>query len=222
MLDDASPSSGADSNALSVEFLSTLDRRAATAITELSRAVKSHQESHSHRTHGALVLAVAAAQRVEKLLGTVNEQQQQHQRAGHSAVVPLSLLVQLKSHRAAIRRALPTAVAAAETSGSDGTADAVSALRSLMHTRSLLGIELRKVQGAVDEIAGSSASLDLLQTSLQDVNATVEMAQRLVRKLLVVKSTDDIVLRISAAVYILVVVYIMAQRVFGFFPTKIG
>ncbi|EKF39230.1 hypothetical protein MOQ_000547 [Trypanosoma cruzi marinkellei] len=210
------PDSG--DGALPTEFMVALERRAAVVSTDLNRTLKAHQESHSQRTHGALVLAVAAAQRVVKLLATVKEQQPLSR---HSAAAPVSLLMQLETHRIAIRRVLPAAVAAAETKRSDGAADTVNALRSLLHTRSLLNLELRKVQGAVDELAGSSVPLEMLQGTLQDVNATVEVAQRLVRKLLSVKSTDDFVLRISVAIFLLVVAYILAQRLFGYFPTKI-
>ncbi|RNF25855.1 uncharacterized protein Tco025E_01898 [Trypanosoma conorhini] len=210
--------SGSDDGALSAEFMVALERRAAAAVADLNRALKAHQESHGQRTHGALVLAVAAAQRVAKLLATVKEK---HPLGRHSTAAPASLLVQLESHRTAIRRVLPTAVAAAEATRSEGAADTVNALRSLLHTRSLLNVELRKVQGAVDELAGTSVSLEMLQSTLQDVNATVEVAQRLVRRLLSVKSTDDLLLRLSVAVFLVVLAYILAQRLFGFFPTPI-
>ncbi|ORC88587.1 uncharacterized protein TM35_000162250 [Trypanosoma theileri] len=221
-----SNSSSVEDDGLSLEFITALEKRAAVVITDLNRALKSHQESRSQRTHGALVLAIATAQRVAKLLATVKEKQQLHLHQSHAgsslSPVPTALFVQLESHRAAIRRAIPLAVAAAETSGSDGAADTANALRSLLHTRSLLNVELRKVQGALDELAGSSESLEVLQTSLQDVNATVEMAQLLVRKLLSVKSTDDLILRASLVLFIVVVGYIIAQRIFGFFPVRIA
>ncbi|KAH9599804.1 Sec20 [Trypanosoma melophagium] len=222
----------AEDDVLSLEFLTALEKRAAVVITDLNRALKSHQESRNQRTHGALVLAIATAQRVAKLLATVNEKEREKEKEGGvgglyvksslTGVVPTAVFLQLESHRAAIRRALPVAVAAAETSGSDGAADTANALRSLLHTRSLLNVELGKVQGALDELAGSSESLQLLQSSLQDVNATVEMAQLLVRKLLSVKCKDDLILRISVVVFLLVVAYIIAQRIFGFFPICIA
>ncbi|RNF10627.1 hypothetical protein TraAM80_01443 [Trypanosoma rangeli] len=212
--------SGSDDGALSAEFMVALEQRAADTVADLNRALKAHQESQGQRTHSALVLTVTAAQRVAKLLATVKEK---HPLRRHSTAAPVSLLVKLESHRTAIRRALPAAVAAAEAEAHrlGGAADTVNALRSLLHTRSLLNVELRKVQGAVDELAGTSVSLELLQSTLQDVNATVEVAQRLVRKLLSVKSTDDFLLRISVAVFVVVLAYILAQRLFGFFPTLI-
>ncbi|ESL06199.1 hypothetical protein TRSC58_06130 [Trypanosoma rangeli SC58] len=210
--------SASDNGALSAEFMVALEQRAADAVADLNRALKAHQESQGQRTHGALVLTVTAAQRVAKLLTTVKEK---HPLGRHSTAAPVSLLVKLESHRTAIRRVLPAAAAAAEAHRLGGAADTVNALRSLLHTRSLLNVELRKVQGAVDELAGTSVSLELLQSTLQDVNATVEVAQRLVRKLLSVKSTDDLLLRISVAVFVVVLAYILAQRLFGFFPTLI-
>nr|CCC95317.1 unnamed protein product [Trypanosoma congolense IL3000] len=222
-MDTTSVSQGeSDCGPFSSELLVTLDKRAAVTLSELNRAVKAHQENRVSRTHEALVLSISAAQRVIKLLTEVDEHMQRQKKQSserHLPALHITLLAQLDTHRAAIRRALPAAVAAVEAGGEESAAETASALRSLMYTRSILNMELRKVQGAVDELRGSSKSLEVLHTALQDVNATVELAHRMVGKLLSIKTVDDALLRVSVVVFILVLVYIVAQRVFGYFPT---
>ncbi|KAG5510392.1 hypothetical protein GH5_06589 [Leishmania sp. Ghana 2012 LV757] len=142
------------------------------------------------------------------------------------------LCVQLEKTRIDLRRELPRAVA--EVEGADniseggGTsasgrsaASAAAALRSLLHTRSLLSVELEKMDSVVQGLAGSSESLAALQQSLQNVHSSMETAQRMVRTLLTVQSRDDLLLRVSAALFALVVLYVVAQRVFRLFPATV-
>lgn len=149
----------------------------------------------------------------------------------------LQLYIRAEKLRLNLRRVLPRAVAAVEdadvvtggTAAADGVSSASSrsaastaaALRSLLHTRSMLSVELKKMDAAVQGIAGSSESLAALHQSLQDVHTTMETAQRMVRRLLTVQSRDDLLLRVSAALFVLVVLYVVAQRVFRFFPATV-
>ncbi|AYU76799.1 hypothetical protein, conserved [Leishmania donovani] len=142
------------------------------------------------------------------------------------------LYMRLEKARIDLRRVLPRAVAEVEdaenvtegdvtsTSGRSAASTA-AALRSLLHTRSMLSMELKKMDTAVQGLAGSSESLATLQQSLQDVHSSMEMAQRMVRTLLTVQSRDDLLLRVSAVLFALVVLYVVAQRVFRLFPTTV-
>ncbi|GET86639.1 hypothetical protein, conserved [Leishmania tarentolae] len=140
------------------------------------------------------------------------------------------LCMRLEKARIDLRRVLPRAVAEVEDAGSiaenNGTstsdrsaASTAAALRSLLHTRSMLSAELKKMDTAVQGLAGSSESLVALEQSLQNVHASMEMAQRMVRTLLTVQSRDDLLLRVSVILFALVVLYIVAHRVFRLFPT---
>ncbi|CAJ1007475.1 putative Sec20 [Leishmania naiffi] len=142
------------------------------------------------------------------------------------------LHMRLEKARIDLRRVLPRSVAEVEdtsnvcegdrTSTSDqSAARTAAALRSLLHTRSMLSVELKKMDTAVQGLAGSSESLATLQQSLQDVHSSMEMAQRMVRTLLRVQSRDDLLLRVSAVLFVLVVFYVVAQRVFRLFPTTV-
>ncbi|CBZ24485.1 conserved hypothetical protein [Leishmania mexicana MHOM/GT/2001/U1103] len=142
------------------------------------------------------------------------------------------LYMQLEKARIDLRRVLPRAVTEVEdtgnvteddvTSTSGGSAaSTAAALRSLLHTRSMLSVELKKIDTAVQGLAGSSDSLAALQQSLQDVHSSMKMAQRMVRTLLTVQSRDDLLLRVSAVLFALVVLYVVAQRLLRLFPTTV-
>ncbi|KAG5484722.1 hypothetical protein LSCM1_06542 [Leishmania martiniquensis] len=142
------------------------------------------------------------------------------------------LCARLEKYRIDLRRVLPRAVAEAEGADNIGeggrtltsgrsAASAAAALRSLLHTRSMLSVELKKMDSAVQGLAGSSESLAALQQSLQNVHSSMEMAQRMVRTLLTVQSRDDVLLRVSAVLFTVVVLYVVAQRAFRFFPATV-
>ncbi|KAK7200690.1 Sec20 [Novymonas esmeraldas] len=129
-----------------------------------------------------------------------------------------------------LRRVLPRAVAMVEDSDGAGNgtsasgqsaANTAAALRSLLHTRSMLSVELRKMDAAVHGLSGSSESLAVLHQSLQDVHSSMEAAQRLVRSLLTIQSRDGALLRVSATLFVLVVLYVLAHRVLRFFPATV-
>ncbi|KPA76932.1 hypothetical protein ABB37_07311 [Leptomonas pyrrhocoris] len=141
----------------------------------------------------------------------------------------LMLYVRIDKVRIDLRRVLPRAVAAMEESGNlDGgegssrsAASTAAALRSLLHTRSMLSVELKKMDTAVHGLASSGESLAALHQSLQDVHSSMATAQRMVRRLLTVQSRDDLLLRLSAVLFVVVVLYVVAQRVFRFFPVTV-
>ncbi|EAN79654.1 Sec20, putative [Trypanosoma equiperdum] len=213
-----------EKDTFSLELLIALERWAGSKLSELNRAVKTHQHTRTQHTRRAAMSVIGTSQHVVEELAKVIAMVHQQKKQMTEGALPTSfvtLVAQLESHRAAICRALPAAAAAVEASGEESAAEKVNALRSLMHTRSILNAELHKVQGAVKELAGSSESLEVLHGALQNVNATVEIAQKMVGKLLSIKTVDDIVLRVSLFCFVLVVAYIITQRVFGFFPSVV-
>lgn len=142
----------------------------------------------------------------------------------------LSLYVRIDKIRIDLRRVLPRAVAAVEdgdsvdgggSGSSQSAASTAAALRSLLHTRSMLSVELQKMDTAVQGLAGSGESLAALHQSLQGVHASMATAQLMVRKMLKVQSRDDVLLRVSALLFALVVFYVVAQRVLRFFPATV-
>ena len=189
----------------------------------------------------SVLAAVAHAQHVLKALETVREQrhqsqQQQPSSSQHAAAMQppskeeLQLYMRLDKVRIDLRRVLPRAVAVMEDfDGAEGggvgasrsAASTAAALRSLLHTRSMLSVELQKMDVAVQSLAGLGESLATLHQSLEDVHSSMATAQLMVRKLLTVQSRDDVLLRVSAVLFALVVLYVVAQRIFRFFPVTV-
>lgn len=143
----------------------------------------------------------------------------------------LQQLIEAEKYRIELRRLLPRAVAAIEESddgggpaGSTSTRSAASAaasLRSLLQTRSLLSVELQKMDTATSGLASTTQSLHALQHSLTDVSTTMEAAEKAVRKLITIESRDDAILRLSILFFIVVLLYILLQRVGRFFPSSV-
>lgn len=139
----------------------------------------------------------------------------------------------MEQQRLDLRRALPRALAALEepngsssgngssSSSTSAAADAAASLRALMHTRSLLSLELRKVKAAARQLSGAADAVDGLQQTLGDVHGAMEQAQLVVRRLLTVQSREDLVLRLSAAVFVAVVVFVLLQRVLRLFAAAV-
>ncbi|KPI84402.1 hypothetical protein ABL78_6546 [Leptomonas seymouri] len=244
-----SPSPAAPSPLLSLQstpVLAALAHRAEQALKDVTAAHHAFMCSRTTRLHGVLSLAVSHAQHVLKALETVRDQrerqrQQQHPRATPTPVLPhrrdthppskdeLALYMRIDKVRIDLRRVLPRATAAIEESdNADGAAGSsrsaastAAALRSLLRTRSMLSVELKKIDTAVQGLSGSGESLAALHQSLQDVHSSLATARRMVRKLLTVQSRDDLLLRLSAGLFLLVVLYIVAQRVLRFFPATV-
>ncbi|CAM38154.2 conserved hypothetical protein [Leishmania braziliensis MHOM/BR/75/M2904] len=190
--------------------------RALEAVRE-QRDRERHQ-GHQQRSGPSASPSTQAAPPSEESRAPTKEEHQLHMR--------------LEKARIDLRRVLPRSVAEVEdtsnvcegdrTSTSDqSAARTAAALRSLLHTRSMLSVELKKMDTAVQGLAGSSESLATLQQSLQDVHSSMEMAQRMVRTLLRVQSRDDLLLRVSAVLFVLVVLYVVVHRVFRLFPTTV-
>lgn len=240
---------------LSTELLEKVDQRAVVVIDELSTAYQRFLEESTPRTHGALVLAVAQAQQLAKVLELIKAQQQQQRQSqaerslavptqpdappaengsftmtssfsmpGGAVRPPAALLVQLDQRRLELRRVLPRAAGTLEeaesrmSNGQSAAADNAAALRSLLQTRSLLSVELQKVEGAVQELANSSETIQIIKRSLRNVHQTMEAAQRMVRQLLVIQSRDDLLLKLSMLCFFAAIGYVILQRVFRCFP----
>lgn len=237
-----SPSPAASPSLRYPSVLAVLAHRAEQALADVAAA--HHAFITANRTaqlHGALSLAVAHAQHVLKALETVREQrhqsqQQQPSSSQHAAAMQppskeeLQLYMRLDKVRIDLRRVLPRAVAVMEDfDGAEGggvgasrsAASTAAALRSLLHTRSMLSVELQKMDVAVQSLAGLGESLATLHQSLEDVHSSMATAQLMVRKLLTVQSRDDVLLRVSAVLFALVVLYVVAQRIFRFFPVTV-
>jgi hypothetical protein len=234
----------------STAALAALAHRADQALDDVTTAYHAFISNRTSQSHGALSLAVAHAQQLLRALEAVREQRerQRQQQGRQSTSQPPSslsrpsadahapgkdeihLYMRLDKVRIDLRRVLPRAVAAAEEAdtfegGAAGStrsaASTAAALRSLLHTRSMLSIELQKMDTVVQSLAGSGETLAALHQSLLDVHSSMATAQQLVRALLTVQSRDDVLLRVSAMVFALVVLYVVVQRVFRFFPATV-
>lgn len=225
----------------SLPVLIALASKAEDALAEVVAAHRNYTTARGTRQHGALALAVAHAQHVltalERLREQRERQRQQQQHTTSTATTTASskealvLHVRLDKIRMELRRALPRSVTALEEA--DGNSDAAAggssasaastaaALRSLLHTRAMLSTELHKMDAAVQGLAGSGESLQQLHQSLHDVHSTMSTAQVMVRKLLTIQSRDDLILRVSAVLFGLVVAFIVVQRVGRFFPVTV-
>ncbi|KAG8346244.1 putative Sec20 [Trypanosoma vivax] len=205
------------SSTFSEELHANPEVRVCATLAGLNLALKMYQENRNQGTYRALAQSVASTQRLLRLVtSTLKDLELQQETDASSALA--TLITKLQEHRAAIHRVLHIAVGVVEVNVYGTAKEKTDALHTLLHTRRMLNGELRKVQGAVNELSGSSKSLELLHYSLQDLDATVDVAQRVVQKLLSVKTWDDLLLKISILFFLLTVSFIVAQRIFGFFP----
>lgn len=215
----------------------SLTQRSQQLLDELASTQAAFTSGPCTRTHGAFAFAISQSQLLLRLLEGVRVRVQQerhdssHAGGGRSAEdrctqsISPATLSQMEKKRRMLRKVLPHAVSLLEEanrgSGGAAAADAAASLRSLMHTRRMLSLELEKVQTAAQQLSGSAESLGVVRQSLDDVHGAMESAQLAVRRLLTVQNKEDVVLRVSVVGFALVVCYILLQRVFGFFPTTV-
>lgn len=205
---------------VSVRQLEALDARAAAVLEEMAAAQHAFTADANDRTHGALALSVAKAHRVLRALDLLRWRQDQPGGAP-GAGLPPRWRVACGRRRTELRRALPRAAALLEDvdrGGGGGADEAAAALRSLVHTRSLLSVELQKVDAVVKGVAGGAESMTALRGALVETQGAMHAARAAVRQLLDVQSRDDLVLTITTVVFALTIALIVLHRLFGFFP----
>lgn len=218
----------------SSELLHILRSRAQKIVDELPVVQRSYRSEPNSRTHGALTLAVSEAQHLSKLLDKMRVHWKQHRQRQHEQNAPgegstasvssLRGWEVIEAVHVELRRALPHAVAAlGETPSNQATAaaDTAAALRSLLHTRSMLLVEQNKVKAVVTQISTSAESLNVVNGALGEVEAAMQQAQHMVRRLLRVQSCDDVILRVSVVLFVLALAFVVLQRVFRLFPMTV-
>ncbi|CAD2222843.1 hypothetical protein AGDE_12396 [Angomonas deanei] len=190
-----------------------------------ARFLQSKGEEDGGAARGALCLAAAQAERTLAILQKSRRALMESNRPDtDDSAQTIPVQEALERQRAALQRLVLRVTSLVETDGGQSTdtaADTAAALRSLLQSRALLQLEVQKVQGAVDHLSSGSEKIKTLNDQLNRVTGALDMAQVAVKHLLNVQSREDVVLRLSWLVFILVVLYIFLQRGLGFFGKTI-
>lgn len=160
--------------------------------------------------------------RITLLLGYLSEEQQVSARGGEKALL---LQRQTEVHTAILTctqiHADKKNRRSREGSTSTSTLVGGTAVSSLLRTRAALSIEVKKVDGALQELKGDKESMEELHQALTNVSGALDTAMSFTKKLMSIQKADDFFLRASFMAFLLTVAYIILQRVFGFFPVVI-
>lgn len=134
-------------------------------------------------------------------------------------------LLQQKQHNGSVSCISQLSITPAARRGTDGGVaehdrerhqrDSEEELQTLMRVRGLLAVENMKMDQVIASISEGSSALQALHARLEEVGATLTFTHTLVRGLLRVKTLDDLALRISWVLFVVVVLFVWSQRIFG-------
>ena len=182
------------------------------AVERCNRLQAPYSSSIQHQRHLRYVTRHARA-----MLSKVTLVSSTVQRS--TALAPRTVLA-LQSAREALRRELQQA--SNVISGGchfDGAPE--DSLKSLRRTQLLLQHELEKVELASKAIVSGAETMKKVNSDLKTVDATLRDAAKLVRAMLRVKTVDDILLRLSALCFVVVVAALWLQRIFGLWEVRL-
>jgi transcription termination factor NusB len=99
----------------------------------------------------------------------------------------------------------------------NGDKDTSEAVHSLLRTRNSLTNEVQRMESAVQKLIEGGESLKNVKDQLEEVDAQLSRTGRLLRQIARMDTIDDVVLRVSIALYLLLLGYIWSSRLFGAF-----
>jgi hypothetical protein len=101
--------------------------------------------------------------------------------------------------------------------GGKGDKDTSEAVHSLLRTRNSLTNEVHRMESAVQKLIEGGESLKNVKDQLEEVDAQLSRTGRLLRQIARMDTVDDVVLRVSIVLYLLLLGYIWSSRLFGAF-----
>ena len=127
-------------------------------------------------------------------------------------------LIQLRSLRTNLRKVL-SQLSFQQIKGDrqapGGGDDNAAALQSLLRTRAMMAAEVDKMNEAVAALESDASSVRSVNDKLMTLSESLSAAQQLVSQLVRVKTVEDIVLRLSVLLFLMAVIFVWYQRLFG-------
>ena len=133
-------------------------------------------------------------------------------------------LIQLRSLRTNLRKVLSQLSfqqIKEDRQAPGGGDDNAAALQSLLRTRAMMAAEVDKMNEAVAALESDASSVRSVNDKLMTLSESLSAAQQLVSQLVRVKTVEDIVLRLSVLLFLMAVIFVWYQRLFGRFVSVI-